>query len=165
MVLMPFFSLALFPNYRKHLHRNSNPGQYWDCTFCPCNFLAKTNNFGFGAVFLSCLFSELQKPPSPGLEYKTLTRSADISRTFSWIQEQANQFWGKLVCPSRAIYEQTYTYACTHTYVRTYTHTYTRAHTYMHTYMHTYTHTHTYKPTYIHTYIHTYLHTQNFSFI
>jgi hypothetical protein len=34
--------------------------------------LVETNSFGPGAVLLSCLVSELQEPPSPGLELRTL---------------------------------------------------------------------------------------------
>jgi hypothetical protein len=38
----------------------------------PCNILVETNNFGLGAILLQCLVSELQKPPSLGLELRTL---------------------------------------------------------------------------------------------
>jgi hypothetical protein len=42
------------------------------CDLSRCNLLAKTNNFVLGAVLLSCLVSELQKPSSPGLEPRTV---------------------------------------------------------------------------------------------
>jgi hypothetical protein len=45
------------------------------CGTCFCNLLAEINNFGLGPVLLSCLVSELQKPPSPGLKPRTISRS------------------------------------------------------------------------------------------
>jgi hypothetical protein len=42
------------------------------CGLCLCNPLLEINNFGLGAVLLSCLVSELQKPPLPGIEPRTV---------------------------------------------------------------------------------------------
>jgi hypothetical protein len=39
---------------------------------CSCNLLAETNNSDLGAILLSCLVSELQKPSLPGLEPGTV---------------------------------------------------------------------------------------------
>jgi hypothetical protein len=41
---------------------------------CSCNGIAEINNFGFGAVLLPFLVSELQKLPSPVLEPRTVFR-------------------------------------------------------------------------------------------
>jgi hypothetical protein len=38
-----------------------------------CNILFETNNFDLSVVLLSCLVSELQKPPSPGLDLRILS--------------------------------------------------------------------------------------------
>jgi hypothetical protein len=51
-----------------------------------CDLLFETNNFVLGAVPLSCLVSELQKPPSPGLELRTLSRSIYLPAFSSWCQ-------------------------------------------------------------------------------
>jgi hypothetical protein len=53
---------------------------------CFCNHLVGTNNFGLGAVLLSCLVSKIQEPPSPGFEHSTLFQSFDPSKIFSWFQ-------------------------------------------------------------------------------
>jgi hypothetical protein len=51
-----------------------------------CNLLAETNNFVLRAVLLSCLVSELQKPPSPGLKPRAVFWSFDHSKIYSWFQ-------------------------------------------------------------------------------
>jgi hypothetical protein len=56
--------LCFFLSYRNHSHPDSNPGQI----------------YGVVALFL------LQKPPSLGLEPRTLPRSFDISKISSWFQ-------------------------------------------------------------------------------
>jgi hypothetical protein len=45
---------------------------------CSCNILAEINNFGLGAVILSCLVSELQKTSSPGIEPRTVFQGFDL---------------------------------------------------------------------------------------
>jgi hypothetical protein len=45
---------------------------FQDCDVCFCNLLFETNNFGLGAVLLSCLVSELQETPSAGIELRKL---------------------------------------------------------------------------------------------
>jgi hypothetical protein len=57
------------------------------CGLCFCNLLFETNNSGFGTVLLSRLVSELQEPPSLGLELRTLIPSFDLSIFSSWSQE------------------------------------------------------------------------------
>jgi hypothetical protein len=47
------------------------------CDLSSSNLLAETNNFGTDAILISCLVSELQEPPSPGLELWTVFRSFD----------------------------------------------------------------------------------------
>jgi hypothetical protein len=59
----------------------------WGCGLYSCNLLFETNNFGLGASLLSCLVSELQEPPSPGLEFRTIFQSFDLSEIFFWSQE------------------------------------------------------------------------------
>jgi hypothetical protein len=41
------------------------------CGLCYCNLSAEKNNFSLGAVLLSCLVSEVQKPSSPVFEPRT----------------------------------------------------------------------------------------------
>jgi hypothetical protein len=60
-------------NYYFHTqchHWDSKPGQF--LALWPLFFIPHRNNFALGAVFLSCLVSLLQKPPLPGLEFRTL---------------------------------------------------------------------------------------------
>jgi hypothetical protein len=54
-----------------------------------CNMI-ETNNFGLGPVLLSCLVSELQTLTSPGLEPRTIFRTFDLSKIFSWFQGMPN---------------------------------------------------------------------------
>jgi hypothetical protein len=61
-------------------------GRFRVCDLSSCNLLFETNNFGLGAVLLSCLVSELQEPSSSGLELRTLFRSSGISIFSSWSQ-------------------------------------------------------------------------------
>jgi hypothetical protein len=56
------------------------------CDLCSCNLLVETTNFGLGAVLISCLVSELQKPSSPGLGLWTLFRSFELSKIPSWFR-------------------------------------------------------------------------------
>jgi hypothetical protein len=56
------------------------------CDPSSCNLLAETNNFVLCVVFLLCLVSELQKPPSLEIELGTLLRSSDLPLFFSWSQ-------------------------------------------------------------------------------
>jgi hypothetical protein len=49
-----------------------------------CNLLVETNNFGLCAVLLSSFVSELQKPPSPGLEPRTSFRNLYFSEISPW---------------------------------------------------------------------------------
>jgi hypothetical protein len=60
---------------------------FWICNLSSCNSLFETNNFGLGAVLLSCLVSELQEPPSPVLKLRTFSRSFDPPVFSSWSQE------------------------------------------------------------------------------
>jgi hypothetical protein len=53
---------------------------------CSCNLLFETNNFGLAAVLLSCIVSELQELPSPGIELRTLFRIFDPTVFSSWSQ-------------------------------------------------------------------------------
>jgi hypothetical protein len=53
---------------------------------CFCNLIFETNNFGLSAILLSCLVSELQKTPSPGIELRILFRSFDPPIFSSWSQ-------------------------------------------------------------------------------
>jgi hypothetical protein len=48
------------------------------CGLCSRNLLAETNNFGLDTVLLLCLVSELQKPPSPGIELRTVFRGCGL---------------------------------------------------------------------------------------
>jgi hypothetical protein len=52
---------------------NGTQDSFSSCDLCFCNLLFETNNFGLGAVLLSCLVSELQETPSPGNELRTLS--------------------------------------------------------------------------------------------
>jgi hypothetical protein len=63
--------LQLIVNIHKnHLHQNQKPGQFlWGYDFCSSNLVTETKNFGFVAVLLLCVVSELQKPFSPRLEH------------------------------------------------------------------------------------------------
>jgi hypothetical protein len=54
--------------------RTRTQNSFTVCGLSSCNLLAETNNFVLYAVLLSCLFSELQKPSSPGLEPRTVLR-------------------------------------------------------------------------------------------
>jgi hypothetical protein len=66
------FCRAYLPSYRNHFQRDSNSGQFSGLCPCYCNLLFVTNNLILGAVLLSCLFSELQEPNSPGIELRTI---------------------------------------------------------------------------------------------
>jgi hypothetical protein len=67
-----------------------------DCGLCSCNLPTKTNNFGLGAVLLSCLVFELQKSSSPGLEPRTDIRSCGLC-SCNLFAEANNFGWGAVV--------------------------------------------------------------------
>jgi hypothetical protein len=71
------------------LNRMSLPGLeprtvFRCCGLCFCNLLVETINCGTGSVLLSSLASGLQKPPSPGLETRTVFWSFGLPRTSPW---------------------------------------------------------------------------------
>jgi hypothetical protein len=66
LVLVAFFYRAWLPRFR--IHRNQDTFRGFG--LCSCNILFQTNNFGPGADLFSCSDSELQVPPSPGLEFR-----------------------------------------------------------------------------------------------
>jgi hypothetical protein len=103
----PFVCRAWFPSYWNHLHWDSNPAVFLGFGLCSCDLLAKTNNFGLGAVLLSCLVSELQEPLSPRIELRTLFQSFDLSMFSSCLKEWACQVWCKSVYPVSS-YKRTY---------------------------------------------------------
>jgi hypothetical protein len=89
------------------LNRTPSPGLeprivFRGCGLCSCNLLAETNNFGLGAVLLSCLVSELQEPSSPGLELRTLFRSLTLLRSFLVSRNKHAKFRGNRFVRSRA---------------------------------------------------------------
>jgi hypothetical protein len=51
---------------------NRTQGRFRGCGLRFCDLLFEKNNFDIGAVLLSCLVSDLQEPPSPGIELRTL---------------------------------------------------------------------------------------------
>jgi hypothetical protein len=53
--------------------------------FVPVISSSKQKKIGLDAVLLSCLVSELQKPPSLGLELNKLFRSSDPSTFTFWL--------------------------------------------------------------------------------
>jgi hypothetical protein len=55
--------------------------------FLSCNLVFETNNFGIGAILLSCLVSTLQELSSPGLELGTASGYFDVFEVSSWSQE------------------------------------------------------------------------------
>jgi hypothetical protein len=63
-----------------------NPRPFWDCGLCSFNLLFESNNFGLGAILLSCLVSKLQETPSPGLELMTNIQNFDLSEISSLSQ-------------------------------------------------------------------------------
>jgi hypothetical protein len=73
--------------------------------------LVETNTFGLGTVILSWLVSEIQDPPSPGIETETFYRRSDLLCSLPGLKEQAFQVWCKLVyhfSSYKRIYVQTY---------------------------------------------------------
>jgi hypothetical protein len=67
--------------------------------FFPLISSLKQTNFGLGAILLSCLAFQLQKPPLPGLEPGTLFLSFDLSEISLVARHWHAEFWGKLVYP------------------------------------------------------------------
>jgi hypothetical protein len=80
--LFAFFGILCWRRYNR-CDDARRPRGLWPLS---CNLLTKTNNFGFGAVLLSCLVFELQEQPSQGVELRTVFRSFDHPMFFSWFQ-------------------------------------------------------------------------------
>lgn len=74
LVLCVFLHRHHFPGYIKHLYWESSPGQFFEIVA----FVPAENFF----LYLT-LFSELQEPPSPGLELRTIFQSFDLSKMSS----------------------------------------------------------------------------------
>jgi hypothetical protein len=53
---------------------------------CFCNRLFETNIFGLSAVLISCIVSELQKRPLPGLQLRIRFHNFDLPKIFFWSQ-------------------------------------------------------------------------------
>jgi hypothetical protein len=70
----PDYSIRIVEYHRKKIPKPNvftetrTQGSFRVCDLSSCNLRAETNNFDLGAVLLSGLVSELQKPPSPVLE-------------------------------------------------------------------------------------------------
>jgi hypothetical protein len=107
----PQHCCSLGPSYRKQLHRDSNPGHFFrTCGLSSCNPLVEANNFGPGAVLLSCLVSELQNPHSPGLEPRTVFGVFTFLKSLSGFKVWPCQVWSNWCIHSRATSECTYTH-------------------------------------------------------
>jgi hypothetical protein len=72
LALVPFFHRVPLQSYRKYVNRDSNPAQFSESWSYSFNLVAETNNFVPGTILLLCLVSEIQEPPSPGLELRTI---------------------------------------------------------------------------------------------
>jgi hypothetical protein len=64
---------------------NRTQDSFRHCGVCFYNLFFETNNFDLGSILLSCLVSELQEPPSPGIELYFF-RSFDPPMFSSWSQ-------------------------------------------------------------------------------
>jgi hypothetical protein len=73
----PGNSIRIVEYHRKNIPKpniltgSRTQDSFWVCNICSCIIFSETNNFVLGSILLSCLVTELQKPPSPGLEPRT----------------------------------------------------------------------------------------------
>jgi hypothetical protein len=80
------------------------------CDLSFCNLLAETNNFVLGASLPSCLISELQERPSPGLELTThFPEFWPFQNLFLVSRNKHAEFGANRFICSRAISEHTHT--------------------------------------------------------
>jgi hypothetical protein len=70
-----FINYIFYRAYTETIFETRTQDSFSDCGLCLCHLLFETNSFGLGAVLLSYLVSELQEPPSPGLQLRTIFQS------------------------------------------------------------------------------------------
>jgi hypothetical protein len=86
---------------------------------CVCNLLFDTNNFGLGAILLSCLVFELQETPSAGIELRTLFPEFWPSYDLFLVSRNKHaKFGSNQFIRSRAINEETHKPTISTLYVR-----------------------------------------------
>jgi hypothetical protein len=91
------------------------------CCLCCCNLLAETNNSDFGVVLISCLVSELQEPPTQGLELRKMFRRFYLFKhLFLVSRNKYAKFRANCFIRSRAISEHTYTHNFNYIYIYIY---------------------------------------------
>jgi hypothetical protein len=93
---------------------------FWICDLSSYILLADTNITGLDAILLSCTVSELQEPPSPGLELKKLFPSFDLLCSLLVSKNKHAKFDTNRFTPSRAISEHTYKHKQNHNFNFTY---------------------------------------------
>jgi hypothetical protein len=105
-LIIRYISFDIIENY----YYISKPRTFFRCCgLCSCNLLFETNNFGLGAVLLSCSVSELQErhhqDSNPGHFFGIYI----FPKSLRDLNALACLVWCKLVYPFRAISEQTHT--------------------------------------------------------
>jgi hypothetical protein len=97
LVMAPFFIVLSLRAIENFFAGNRTQGSFRGCNLCLCNILFETNKFVPGAVLLSCLVSELQKPSSSGIELSTASRYSDL-RFFNFLFDATALVFSPFFC-------------------------------------------------------------------